>query len=61
MVVVFENRAVGNATTLSQGVAIPHPLTLDDAAVLVDWIEQVRCYELVCDSLEDAAALMDTL
>ena len=55
------NSIEGFDRVLEECVAIPQPLTLDDAAVLVDWIEQVKCYELVCDSLEDAAVLMDTL
>ena len=55
------NSIEGFDRVLEECVAIPQPLTLDDAAVLVDWIEQVQCYELVCDSLEDAALLMGTL
>ncbi len=43
---------------MEQCVSIPKPLTLDDAAALVGWIEQVQCYDLVSGSLE---AMMDQI
>lgn len=46
------------ARALEQCVSIPKPLTLEDAAALVGWIEQVQCYDLVSGSLE---AMMDQI
>ncbi len=51
----------GFGRVLEECVAIPRPLSLDDAAVLVDWIEQVQCYELVSSCLEHAVELIERL
>ncbi|SIS68013.1 Coenzyme PQQ synthesis protein D (PqqD) [Neptunomonas antarctica] len=49
------------ARAMEHCVSIPKPLTLDDASALVNWIEQVECYDLVSGSLEEAIQQIDAL
>ncbi len=51
----------GMERILQECVAIPQPLLLQDAALLVDWIEHIQCYELVCGKPEDTPALLGKL
>lgn len=56
---ISRSQALGRA--LAQCVSIPAPLTLDDAAALVNWIEQVECYEMISGSLDASVAQMEQL
>lgn len=49
------------ARVLEQCVSIPKPLTLADASALVNWIEQVQCYDLISGSLDAAMDQIDGL
>jgi hypothetical protein len=49
------------ARVLEQCVSIPKPLTLEDASALVNWIEQVQCYDLVSGSLDASMDQIDRL
>jgi glycosyltransferase involved in cell wall biosynthesis len=49
------------ARVLEQCVSIPKPLTLADASALVNWIEQVQCYDMISGSLDAAMDQIDGL
>jgi len=55
------SRVAAFGRLLEQCVSIPSGLALEDAAMLVGWIEQVNCFDLVSGSLDSAIVAIDSL